>query len=59
MYHSFMTIEVKFNRVLMEERSFNKEELEVEILTWMPFQVSDAKCSNCGCCINASLILLA
>ena len=43
----------------MEEGSFDKEELEIRILNWMPFQVSNHPQCNCALLINPTLILLA
>ena len=57
-----MTTESKVHRELrpcMEEGSFDKEELEIRILNWMPFQVSNHTQCNCALFINPTLILLA
>ena len=43
----------------MTSQSFNKMDLELGILSWMPFKVGDlAKCNN-SLLINPFLILLA
>ena len=52
----------KVNRGLgyyMKDQSFDKMDLELKILSWMPFKVGDlARCNN-SLLINPILILLA
>ena len=37
---NLLTTKAKVDRALMKERNFDKEILEVKILSWMPFKVS-------------------
>ena len=52
----------KVNRNLgyyMENQSFDKMDLELEIMNWMPFEVGDLARGNNSLLINPILILLA
>ena len=43
----------------MKERSFKKKDLELDILSWMPFKVSDSAGYNNSFLIKPNLVLLA